>query len=110
VWSLFFQKVVDSEKVMHGLKKSKRLAQAAKDKIETICIFFYFLLNQNDSGTRNRLINHDRFFRTCQPWSSLDGAVDDGDAMVVPRNKDARANTFSSISGPKQIAKNRATP
>jgi hypothetical protein len=42
VWSLFFQKVVDSEKVMHGLKKSKRLDQAAKDKIETVCILYFF--------------------------------------------------------------------
>jgi hypothetical protein len=42
VWSLFFQKVVDSEKVMHGLKKTKRLDQAAKDKIETIRTFYFF--------------------------------------------------------------------
>jgi hypothetical protein len=110
VWSLFFQKVVDSEKVMHGLKKSKRLDQAAKDKIETICIFFYFLLNQNDSGTRTRLINHNRFFRICQlPWV-VQSRVGDGDAMVVPKNKDAMAFTFPSTSGPKQIVKNRATP
>jgi hypothetical protein len=64
-----FQKVVDSEKVMHGLKKSKRLAQAAKDKIETVCIFFISLHNQNDSGTPNGLINRFRFFRICQPPS-----------------------------------------
>jgi hypothetical protein len=110
VWSLFFQKVVDSEKVMHGLKKSKRLAQAAKDKIETICIFFNSLLNQNDSGTRNRLINHVRFFRIWQPPRGFRVSGGDGDAMVVPKNKDALAFTFSSISGPQQIAKNRPTP
>jgi hypothetical protein len=59
--------VVDSEKVMHGLKKSKRLAQAAKDNFETICIFLISLHNQNDWGTPNGLINHFRFFCICQP-------------------------------------------
>jgi hypothetical protein len=110
VWSLFFQKVVDSEKVMHGLKKSKRLTQAAKDKIETICIILHSLISLLDSGTPKGLINHGRFFRICQPPRGVQRSGGDGDRMVVPKNKDGLAFTFSSISGPKQIAKNRATP
>jgi hypothetical protein len=86
------------------------LAQAAKDKIETICIFFNSLLNQNDSGTRNRLINHVRFFRIWQAARGVQNRVGDGDGKVVPKNKDALAFTFSSISGPQKIAKNRPTP
>jgi hypothetical protein len=87
VWSLFFQKVVDSEKVMHGLKKSKRLDQAAKDKIETICIFILSLRNQHDSWTRNRPINHGRFFRICQPFWGADGSDGDGDLELSRKIK-----------------------
>jgi hypothetical protein len=83
---------------MHGLKKSKRLDQAAKDKIETICIFFISLRNQNDSGPPKGLINHGRFFRICQSPRGVPRSDGDGDRMVVPKNKDALPFEFSSIS------------
>jgi hypothetical protein len=79
--------VVDSEKVMHGLKKSKRLTQAAKDKIETICILIFSLHNQNDSGTHNRLINRFRFFRTCQPPRGVQSRSGDGDTELSQKIK-----------------------